>query len=54
MAGELSMALTTPPFAEIWADAEFYLDLISSDLKHREIRPFAISASEDASWKGSL
>ena len=54
MAGELGMALTTSPFAEIWAEAEFYLDLISSHLNHREIMPVAIPGSEDEAERATF
>jgi nicotinic acid mononucleotide adenylyltransferase len=54
MAQELSVTLTTSPFKEIWAEAEFYLDLIASHLNQREITPVAITGSENEAERAAF
>ena len=43
MAEEIDIRLSASPFKEIWADAEFYLDLITSELNNREVIPVSIT-----------
>jgi nicotinic acid mononucleotide adenylyltransferase len=54
MTQELSVTLTTTPFAEIWAEAEYYLDLIASHLNHREIIPGPMAGSREKTEKAEF
>jgi hypothetical protein len=51
MAQEVGIQLTASPFKEIWAEAEFYLDLITSHLNNREVIPVSIPGSGEGSEK---
>jgi nicotinic acid mononucleotide adenylyltransferase len=51
MAEEIDIRLSASPFKEIWADAEFYLDLITSQLNNREVIPVSITKPHEESEK---
>jgi nicotinic acid mononucleotide adenylyltransferase len=51
MAGVLGVALTTSPFREIWAEAEFYLDLIGSHLNNGKLTSGPMAGSREEMGK---
>jgi nicotinic acid mononucleotide adenylyltransferase len=54
MAQELGVTFTASPFTEIWAEAEFYLDLIASHLNRREIMSSAMTGSNEETEKAEF